>query len=177
VEGEEEFEDAVRRAKDRAAQLLAETWNCGYSPLVALAEALGLNLTEELVGASIAFAGGISGSGHVCGALWAAVAAVGAYARRRMAEEGRLPKARGPGFIRANSEIHELASRVYREFVRIFGSPNCGELNPRFDLVSPEQQRLCRALVRKAVEIALRVLRDRYGNEVIRRAGSAYDRP
>jgi len=166
-EADRAFEEALRRAKDRAAQLLAETWNCGYSPFMALAEALGLEASEEMIGASIAFAGGISGNRHICGALWAAVAAVGAYARKRMASEGRVPRGGGPGFIQANSEIHDLASRVYKEFVSMFGSPNCGDLNPRFDLVSPEQQRMCRALVRKGVEIALRVLRDKYGPEVV----------
>jgi C_GCAxxG_C_C family probable redox protein len=160
---DEKFEALVKNAKDRAAQLLFETWNCGYSPFKALAEALGLEANEELIGASIAFAGGISGNGHICGALWAAVAAVGAYARKRMVKEGRAPKeAKGFEFIQANNEIHELASKVYSEFVKMFGSPNCKDLNPKFDLVSPEQQRLCRALVRKGVEIALRVLKERY---------------
>ncbi len=167
---EEEFESLVKRTKDRAAELLAETWNCGYSPFMALAEALGLEINEEVIGMSIAFAGGISGSGHICGALWAAVAAVGAFSRKIMKREGRAPKeSKGPEFIQANNEIHELASKVYREFVKMFGSANCKELNPNFDLVSPEQQRLCRALVRKGTEIALRVLRERYGTEAILR--------
>ena len=164
----EKVEELIARTKDRAAQLLAETWNCGYSPLVALAEALGLELSDELVGASIAFAGGISGSGHICGALWAAVTAVGAYARKRMARESRLTDARGLEFIQANSEIHELASRVYRRFVEMFGSPNCRDLNPRFDLTSPEQQRKCRALVRKGVEIAIRTLYEKYGDTLVK---------
>ena len=167
---DKDFEEALKRAKDRAAELLAKTWNCGYSPFMALAETLGLEVNEELIGASIAFAGGISGSGHICGALWAAVAAVGGYARKRMVQEGRAPKkAEGFEFIQANNEIHELASKVYNEFVKMFGSPNCKDLNPKFDLVSPEQQRLCRALVRKGVEIALKVLKERYGPEVIKK--------
>lgn len=166
---EEAFEQAVKKTKDRAAQLLLETWNCGYSPFMALAEALGLDMNEEFIGASIAFAGGISGSGHICGALWAAVAAVGGYARKRMVEGGRVPKeAKGFDFIQANNEIGELASKVYREFVTMFGSPNCKDLNPKFDLTSPKQQRLCRALVRKGTEIALRALKERYGPKVIK---------
>ncbi len=161
-------EELIARAKDRAAQLLAETWNCGYSPLTALAEALNLELTDELIGAAIAFAGGVSGSGYICGALWAAVAAVGAYARKRMVREGRLPKASGPEFIQANSEIHELASKVYKRFIEMFDSPNCKDLNPRFDLTSAEQQRKCRALVRKGVEIAIRVLHEKYGDTILK---------
>jgi len=164
----EGFEEALRRVKDRASQLLAETWNCGYSPYRALAEALDLERGPEAEGAAIAFAGGVSGNGYICGALWAAIAAVGAYARKRMAAEGRAPgPGSGPQFIQANSEIHELASEVYRRFLEMFGSPNCRDLNPKFDLVSPEQQRKCRAIVRKSVEIALRVLRERYGDEIL----------
>ncbi len=161
------FEEFVARVKDRASGLLAETWNCGYSPLVALYEALGLELTEEAKGAAIAFAGGISGNGHICGGLWAAVNAVGAYARKRQALEGRLPgDSGGYEFIEANREIHDLASRVYRGFVELFGSPNCRDLNPHFDLVGAEQQRKCRAIVRKSAEIALTVLRERYGDRL-----------
>lgn len=159
----EDFETFVRETKDRASSLLAKTWNCAYSPFKALTEALKLDVNDEVYGSAIAFAGGISGNGHICGGLWAAVAAVGAYARKRMREEGRLPREEGPSFIEANREIHDLASRVYREFIRLWGSPNCSDLNPRFDLVSSEQQRKCRAIVRKSVEITLKVLAEKYG--------------
>ncbi len=163
----ESFEELVARTKDRAAELLMKTWNCALSPLVALYEALGLELTPEMEGAAVGFAGGISGNRHICGALWAAVNTVGAYARKRQALMGKRPKLEGGmEFIEANQEIHDLATEVYKRFIKMFNSPNCGDLNPKFDLVSPDQQRLCRALVRKGAEIALHVLRDRYGEDL-----------
>jgi len=164
---EDVFDQAIRKTKDRAVELLASTWNCSYSPFMALAEALKLKTTEEFIGASIAFAGGISGNGHICGALWAAIATVSGYVRKKMIEKGKVSKvAKGLDFIKANDEIHGLASEVYKRFTGTFGSPNCKDLNPRFDLTSPQQQRICRKLVRKAVEIALNVLRERYGLEI-----------
>ncbi len=168
------LEDAIKKTKDEAALNLFKTWNCAYSPFKALADSLGINITEEMKGASIGFAGGISGNGHLCGALWAAVAAVGAYARLRMIRngEGGADRAEGPEFIQVNNEIHSLASEVYRKFVEKWGSPNCKDLNPRFELHEPEQQRKCRAIVRSSVEIALRTLYQRYGEGTISRTGS-----
>lgn len=166
--GESPVEAFIARVKDRASNLLAQTWNCAYSPLRALYESLGLELTEETLGAAIGFAGGISGNGHICGGLWAAVHAVGAFARRMQRLEGRaVEPGEGMGFIQANREIHDLASEVYRRFVEMWGSPNCRDLNPRFNLTDPEQQRKCRAIVRKSVEVALRVLAERYGDHAV----------
>lgn len=158
------LDEFIKRVKDRASEVLLQTWNCAYSPLTALYEYLGLELTDETLGAAIGFAGGISGNGYICGGLWAAVHAVGAYARKRQKQEGRIVEAGGGmSFIEANNEIHELASRIYREFVALWGSPNCRDLNPGFNLTSPDQQRKCRAIVRKSTEIAVRVLAEKYG--------------
>ncbi|MEB3760112.1 MAG: C-GCAxxG-C-C family protein [Desulfurococcales archaeon] len=163
----EDFEKLVDSTKKRASDLLSKTWNCALSPLVALYESLGLELTPEIEGAAIGFAGGISGNRHICGALWAAVNTVGAYTRKIQMLRGSPPQMEGGmEFIEANKEIHELASIVYGKFVELFGSPNCGDLNPRFDLVSHEQQLRCRALVRKGTEIALRVLSEKYGKDL-----------
>ncbi|MCE4609734.1 MAG: C-GCAxxG-C-C family protein [Desulfurococcales archaeon] len=163
----EDFEKLVDITKNRASDLLARTWNCALSPLAALYESLGLELTPEMEGAAVGFAGGISGNRHICGALWAAVNTVGAYTRKMQSLRGHRPRLEGGmEFIDANKEIHELASKVYRKFIDLFGSPNCGDLNPKFDLVSREQQRKCRALVRKSTEIALRVLREKYGDHL-----------
>ena len=165
------LEETIQKTKDEAAQNLLKTWNCAYSPFTALANTLALNLTEEMKGASIGFAGGISGNRHLCGALWAAVAAVGAYARKRMSNMGKAVNAEGPEFIQANQIIHDLASKVYKRFVEKWGSPNCGDLNPRFEFHEEEQQKKCRAIVRKSVEIALRILHERYGDEILQNKG------
>lgn len=72
---DEELDQLIKNAKERATQLLIETENCAYSPFVALLEALNIKASPELLAVSIGFAGGLSGSGHLCGALWASVAA------------------------------------------------------------------------------------------------------
>ncbi len=162
------LDEFISRVKDRASQLLLESWNCAYSPITALYEYLGLQLTDETQGAAIGFAGGVSGNRYMCGGLWAAIHAVGAYARRRQRLEDRIAEpGEGMKFIEANNEIHELASKVYKRFIEMWGSPNCGDLNPRFDLTSEEQQRKCRAIVRKSVEIAVRVLSEKYGEKAL----------
>ncbi len=75
----EDLLQAIREAEERAIKYLAATWNCALSPLKALYEVLGLRLSREDELGAIAFAGGISGRGSLCGALWAAVKAASAY--------------------------------------------------------------------------------------------------
>ncbi|MGC8543567.1 MAG: C-GCAxxG-C-C family (seleno)protein [Vulcanisaeta sp.] len=153
----EELEQLIKNAKERATQLLIETENCAYSPFVALLEALNIKASPELLAASIGFAGGLSGSGHLCGALWASVAAVSIYMKKKIDMEKGNKQASGP-FIAYHLELHNKVADVYRQFVNMFGSPNCKDLNPKFDLVSPEQRKKCTVIVRKSIEITLRSL-------------------
>ncbi len=155
---DEELDQLIKNAKERATQLLIETENCAYSPFVALLEALNIKASPELLAVSIGFAGGLSGSGHLCGALWASVAAVSIYMKRKIDEE-KGGKRSGEPFIAYHIELHNKVADVYKQFVNMFGSPNCKDLNPpKFDLVSPEQRKRCTVIVRKSVEITLRSL-------------------
>ena len=140
----------VEETRKKALSLLNETENCAYSPFIALSEALGLELTEDAKAMPIGFAGGISGSRHICGALWAAVAAVSAYTSRNKGE--------GKTFAEIYMETHIKSAKVFRRFVREFGSPNCGDLNPEFEWATEEQRRKCSRIVAKAVEIALKTV-------------------
>ncbi|GAB6946191.1 C-GCAxxG-C-C family protein [Vulcanisaeta sp. JCM 16161] len=153
----EEVEQVIKNAKERATQLLIETENCAYSPFVALLEALNIKASPELLAVSIGFAGGLSGSGHLCGALWASVAAVSIYMKKKIDMEKGNKQASEP-FIAYHLELHNKVADVYRQFINMFGSPNCKDLNPKFDLVSPEQRKKCTVIVRKSVEITLRSL-------------------
>ena len=154
---DEKLEELIKNAKERATQLLIETENCAYSPFVALLEALNIKASPELLAASIGFAGGLSGSGHLCGALWASIAAVSIYMKRKIDEEKGGKQVNEP-FIAHHIELHNKVVDVYKQFVNMFGSPNCKDLNPKFDLVSPEQRKKCTVIVRKSVEITLRSL-------------------
>ncbi len=153
---EADLEELIKQTKERATQLLIETENCAYSPFVALLEALNIKASPELIASSIGFAGGLSGSGHLCGALWASIAATSIYMKKRIDEE-KGGKQSEP-FIAYHIELHNKVTDIYRQFVNMFGSPNCRDLNPRFDLVSPEQRRKCTVIVRKSVEMTLRSL-------------------
>ncbi|BDR93411.1 C-GCAxxG-C-C family (seleno)protein [Vulcanisaeta souniana] len=153
----EELDNLIKNAKERATQLLVETENCAYSPFVALLEALNIKASPELLAIPIGFAGGLSGSGHLCGALWASVAAVSIYMKRKIDEE-RSGRQSGESFTAYHSNLHSKVVEVYKQFINMFGSPDCKDLNPKFDLVSPEQRKKCTVIVRKSTEITLRVL-------------------
>ncbi len=79
------LDDATRRALN----LLNETINCASSSFIAIAEALNIELSEDMKNMSIGFAGGISGSGHICGALWGAIAVASLYTMRKLGEEAK----------------------------------------------------------------------------------------
>ncbi|MCE4605785.1 MAG: C-GCAxxG-C-C family protein [Desulfurococcales archaeon] len=141
-------EELASLAGRKAVEYLVQTENCAYSPFKAISEVLRLNLTDECINISIGFAGGISGSGYICGALWAAIAAVGAYHSRR--------KLTGETFIERNMRIHTKSAKIYRMFIEKFGSPNCRDLNPRFEWRSENQRRKCISIVKWAAETGVR---------------------
>lgn len=74
----------------RAVELLDETRNCAFSSFVALAEVLGVDLNDEMKSMSIGFAGGISGSGHICGALWGSVAITSLYTMKKLGSRDNI---------------------------------------------------------------------------------------
>ncbi|MCE4615002.1 MAG: C-GCAxxG-C-C family protein [Desulfurococcales archaeon] len=141
-------EELASLAGKKAVEYLAQTENCAYSPFRAISEVLKLNVTEECVNMSIGFAGGISGSGYICGALWATIAAVGAYQSRR--------KLNGKTFLERNMHIHMKSAKIYKMFIEKFGSPNCKDLNPKFEWSSEDQRRKCTSIVKWAAETGVR---------------------
>lgn len=160
----EKLEQLIKKTKDRATELLIQTENCAYSPFIALMEATGLlnkNDNNELVikelmeGIPIGFAGGISGSGHICGALWASIATISMYQKRYVDENNK--KSNEP-FTLHYISVHNKSKDAFQKFVNILGSPNCKDMNPNFDLSSDEQKKKCTYIVRKSVEITLREL-------------------
>ncbi len=78
--------------------------------------------------------------------------------KKKIDEERGGGKQVSEPFITYHIELHNKVVDVYKQFVGMFGSPNCKDLNPRFDLVSPEQRKKCTVIVRKSVEITLRSL-------------------
>jgi C_GCAxxG_C_C family probable redox protein len=148
-------EDLIKKTKDRATELLAKTENCAYSPFIALMEAINIPISNELNSIPIGFAGGISGSGHICGALWASIATISIYEKKIVDENN---KDINEPFTMHNMLIHNKSMEAYKNFVKLFGSPNCKDLNPNLDLSSEEQRKKCTYIVRKSVEITLKEL-------------------
>ncbi len=146
----------VESAKARAVQLLNETRNCAYSSFVALAEALGIELDEKSKNMAIGFAGGISGSGHICGALWGSIAITSLYTMERLGDRSNIQNP-----LERYMPVYAKCAEVFKKFVEANGSPNCSDLNPNLDLISEEQRKKCMEIVSKAVEITLLALQDR----------------
>lgn len=147
--------EEAEKAKRRSIELLNETRNCAYSSFVALAEALNISLNEDMKNISIGFAGGISGSGHICGALWGSIAAASLYTMKMMGDRRKIQNP-----LERYMPVYAKCAGIYRKFVELNGSLNCGDLNPNLDLVSEEQRRKCMEIVSRAIEITLSSLKD-----------------
>lgn len=139
---------------DKAAALFAEGFHCSQAVLAACA---GLFREEppppELTAAMIAFAGGMGRSGHVCGALSGALAAIG------FALGKASPKA----------ENHQLLNRLghdmVQEFARItgqHGSMNCCDI-AAVDWDDPEAVRRFRSDPDSSRRHCIRVVRETSG--------------
>ena len=145
----------VDESKRKAIKLLNETRNCAYSSFVALAEALSIELNESMKSMAIGFAGGISGSGHICGALWGSIAVASLYTMRELGDRSEIENP-----LEKYMPVYVKCAEIYRRFVEANGSPNCGDLNPNLDLISEEQRKKCMEIVSKAIEITLSTLED-----------------
>lgn len=151
----EELEEVIKKTKDRATELLIKTENCAYSPFIALIEAMNIPVTKELEAIPTGFAGGISGSGHLCGALWASIAAISIYQKNLV---DKSSESKNEPYIMHYISVHNKSTQAFNNFVSTIGSPNCKDLNPRFDLSTEEQRKKCTYIVRKSVELTLREL-------------------
>ncbi|MGB9815616.1 MAG: C-GCAxxG-C-C family (seleno)protein [Thermoplasmata archaeon] len=163
---DEDLEILIKKTKDRATEIFAKTENCAYSPFIALMEAINVPLNDEINAIPIGFAGGISGSGHICGALWASIATISIY-QKKLVDKNNENK--NEPFILRYISVHNKSSEAYKNFVSTFGSPNCKDLNQKFDLISEEQRKKCTYIVRKTIEITLREIfekeRDKNGKQ------------
>ncbi|MGC8621787.1 MAG: C-GCAxxG-C-C family (seleno)protein [Caldisphaera sp.] len=151
---DEDLEILIKKTKDRATEIFAKTENCAYSPFIALMEAINVPLNDEINAIPIGFAGGISGSGHICGALWASIATISIY-QKKLVDKNNENK--NEPFILRYISVHNKSSETYKNFVSTF------------DLISEEQRKKCTYIVRKTIEITLREIfekeRDKNGKQ------------
>ena len=131
-------------AKERAAALHGDGYNCAQSVFCALAPAVGVD--ENLAKAvSIGFGGGMR-CGEVCGAIAGAVMAVGmAYSKDIVAD----PLADG-----RKKNCKECTGMV-EEARKKFGAIRCHELK------SPERMVPCDQLVAECAELAEIIINDK----------------
>jgi C_GCAxxG_C_C family probable redox protein len=131
---------ALARHNIVAAQL-----NCAESTLWGVLEALDLPMDETLLRMATPFGGGMGDSAAVCGALVAAIMALGVVLGRAQLDTPRKLVA------------YERTRRLYDRFVVTAGSDTCRLLNP-LGFERPDLRPFCARFVELAARLAVEVL-------------------
>jgi len=135
----------IERGQEHAAKCFAGGYNCAESVLRGVCLAQGLNLPDTCLKMATPFGGGVGRSEDLCGALSGGVMAVGA-SLGRTDEKGE--KAR----------CYDAANRLYKEFVRMMGSAQCGVLN-KGEFGTPEHRARCGRFVRETTRMTILAIR------------------
>ena len=112
-----EFNEAMVRESERRGYFYDKyTGCCAQSTLLPIQELFGLGDKMTYKAATLFF-GGVSGSGHTCGALVGGVMALGLkYGREQ------------PNVERSHSEVQGIGLRLVRWFEKEYGTTSCREL-------------------------------------------------
>ena len=134
----------------KAAEYFGKDYNCAQSVLLAMQDYYGVPKSELIPKIATPFGAGIGRCGSLCGALTGAVLAIG------------LKHGTDTTNLKEKEKSYELAQKLYKRFVEVWGSPFCRELIG-YDLNDPKQleefrkaklrDEKCAGFVKKAVEI------------------------
>lgn len=152
----EEHKLEQRSTQARTEALARENYeaglNCAESVYLAFLDANGLG--RDTLCLATGFGGGIGHTGHICGAVTAAVLALGTQKGRRDPFAIEDPAQRGR---QLREEIYPLFADLIGEAEAKFGTVNCADLTAGFeDFGSPERKRHCQEIVAYCAALAAR---------------------
>ncbi len=125
--------------------------NCAESVYLAFLDANGLG--RDTLCLATGFGGGIGHTGHICGAITAAVLALGTQkGRNPLAIEDPAERGR-----QLREDIYPLFADLIGEAEAKFGTVNCADLTAGFeDFGSPERKQHCQEIVAYCAGLAAR---------------------
>jgi C_GCAxxG_C_C family probable redox protein len=120
-------EELIQKVKDNAKQNFKQGLNCSESVFKALIDSGLIDVPPEMVCLATGFGGGMGLAGHNCGALIAAVMAMGAAYGRRDPLEGdfeyRVDRLYG------NPGLYRFFNQMPNRFKDAVGEINCKDIN------------------------------------------------
>ena len=126
--------------------------NCAESVYLAFLDAHSLG--RDTLCLATGFGGGIGHTGHICGAITAAVLALGTQKGRQDPFAVLDPAERGR---QLREEIYPLFADLIGEAEAKFGTVNCADLTAEFeDFGSPERKQHCQEIVSYCAALAAR---------------------
>ena len=140
------------RTEALARENYAAGLNCAESVYLAFLDAHGLG--RDTLCLATGFGGGIGHTGHICGAITAAVLALGTQKGRKDPFAIEDPSQRGR---QLREEIYPLFANLIGEAEAKFGTVNCADLTAEFeDFGSPERKLHCQEIVAYCAALAAR---------------------
>lgn len=126
--------------------------NCAESVLLAFLDTH--QLSRDALCLASGFGGGIGHTGHICGAISAAVMALGTQKGRKdpFAIEDPMERSR-----QLREEIYPLFADLIQEAEEKFGTVNCAELTAGFEDFNSKERRLhCQEIITYCAALAAR---------------------
>ena len=123
----EHLAETLREAEERGYLYDSSFGCCSQATLLACQEMLGLE-DELALKAATFLSGGVVGSGEFCGALTGGIMALGLVYGRPDVAVGSQHDGSGPGL------------RLYRWFMKKYGTVSCRELTGGINLLDPEER-------------------------------------
>lgn len=120
-------EELIQQVRENAKQNFKEGLNCSESVFKALIDAGIIDVPPEMVCLATGFGGGMGLAGHNCGALIAAVMAVGAVYGRRNPMEGDFKERIDQ--LYGNPGLYRFFNQLPNEFEESVGVIDCKDIN------------------------------------------------
>lgn len=111
-------EEKIARAREIAHNYKLQGYHCSESIIRAVPEALGLNLSDDIIKAACGFFAGGGGTGGRCGVIESCLIIISTIYGRLDSET-------------SDQDIRDLALELMKRFKEKFGTINCCEIKPK----------------------------------------------
>ncbi|NPV89478.1 MAG: hypothetical protein HPY50_01725 [Firmicutes bacterium] len=150
-------EELIQKVKDNARQNFRDGLNCSESVFKAIIDAGMIDISPEAVRLATGFGGGMGLAGHNCGALVAAVMAVGGAHGRSNPLEGDFSQR--VDRLYGNPGLYRFFNQIPHEFRQVVGEIDCKEINRDYPVWQDKDRfRNCMKIVVSAAEMAARYI-------------------
>lgn len=149
-----EDKNIVAETEQRAREYFRQGLNCAECVLLAFLDTHETGYPKETVGIASGFGGGIGRTKHICGAVSAAVIALGTVKGRANPFEREEPRERSK---QLGQEIYPQFAEMIAEVEAHFGTSTCADMTKSYqDFEGKERKRNCQEIVAYCAALAAR---------------------